>query len=147
MNEGGLFIIVIGVLVTIIVISENEFVQAGSPEAEDLFNDGYNLLEQERYEEAITYFDKVLAIDPNDIDALVNKGNSLDELDKHEEAINHYDKVLAIDPDDTDALGNKGGGLNDLGKYHEAITYIDKVLAIDPNDIVSLPLRRIIGFN
>jgi tetratricopeptide (TPR) repeat protein len=43
------------------------------------------------------YYDKVLAIDPNDLDTLSNKGIALDDLGQDEEAIGYYDKVLAIE--------------------------------------------------
>ena len=33
------------------------------------------------------YYDKVLKINPNDIDALLNKGLALDELGRYDEAI------------------------------------------------------------
>jgi Flp pilus assembly protein TadD len=40
-----------------------------------------------KYNEAITLFDKVLAVDPTDVKTLNNKGNALDNLGKHQEAI------------------------------------------------------------
>jgi tetratricopeptide (TPR) repeat protein len=40
-----------------------------------------------RREEAISYYDKVLAIEPGNMDALNNKGNALDNLGRYEEAI------------------------------------------------------------
>jgi large repetitive protein len=94
---------------------------------------GDALYNQEKYEEAITYYDKALAIDPNYVYALNGKGNAIAVLGKYEEAITYYDKALAIDPNYSDALNNKGITLADLGKYEEAITYYDKALAIDPN--------------
>ena len=42
--------------------------------------------------------DKVLAVDPQDIDALINKGGALSQLGRNEEAISSYDEILAIDP-------------------------------------------------
>ena len=59
-------------------------------------------------QEAIAYYDKVLAIDANDTNALNNKGLALDNLVQYQEAITYYDRVLAIDANDTKALINKG---------------------------------------
>ena len=56
----------------------------------------------------IQLFDRALAIDPSDTDALDNKGLALEDLDRTEEAIQYYDRALAIDPSDTDALDSKG---------------------------------------
>ena len=69
-----------------------------------MYNKGLALYYLGKSDEAITYYDKVLAIKPNDLDALSNKGNALEDLGKSDEAITYYDKVLAIDPNDLDAL-------------------------------------------
>ena len=62
----------------------------------------------ERPLEAIEYYDKALAIDPDYVNALANKGLALYNLERHLEAIEYYDKALAIDPDYVNALANKG---------------------------------------
>ena len=51
-----------------------------------------------KFKESITYFDKVLAIDPNNVLALNEKGNALGGLGNYKEAIAYYDKALAVDP-------------------------------------------------
>ena len=99
---------------------------------------GDALYYQEKYDQAIQYYDKALAIDPNDTYALSSKGYALDGLGKYEEAIQYYDKALAIDPNDSNALNGKGYALDGLGNYTESIQYYDKALAIDPNDANAL---------
>ena len=99
---------------------------------------GDELRDAGKYEEAIVYYDKVLAIDPTDLDALLRKGLALDDLGKIDEAILYYDKVIAIDPTDIFALYNKALALDNLGKLDEAISYYDKVLEIDPTDTDAL---------
>jgi len=64
-------------------------------------------LELSRNEEAITYYDKALEIDPYDTLVLNNKGGALAALGRYEEAITYYDKVLAIDPDNEAAQDAK----------------------------------------
>jgi tetratricopeptide (TPR) repeat protein len=83
--------------------------------------------------EAIVYYDKALAIEPDSTLALNNKGVSLANLNRSQEAIVYYDKALAIEPDSTLALNNKGASLSNLGKYQEAIVYYDRALAIEPS--------------
>ncbi len=99
---------------------------------------GDALYYQEKYDQAIQYYDKALAIDPNDTYALSSKGYALDGLGKYEEAIQYYDKALAIDPNDANALNGKGYALGNSGNYTEAVEYLDKALAIDPNDANAL---------
>jgi tetratricopeptide (TPR) repeat protein len=100
---------------------------------EVLNNRGKALDEQGRYEEAIRYYDKVLAIDPNNKFALNNKGADLYDLGRYEEALVYFDKRLALDPYNTHILYNKFKALVELGRNSEALEYIDQVLAIDPN--------------
>ena len=59
-------------------------------------------------------YDKVIAIEPKDIDALSNKAIALRNLGKYEEAIGYFEKVLAIDPSNTTTLKEKEltGSLN-----------------------------------
>ena len=106
-----------------------------------IFNKAYTLGEMGRHEEAAEWYDKALAIDPNDGIALTNKGWNLNNLGKFKEAIEWYDKALAIDPNYVMALNNKAFALHKLGMYPEAIEWYDKALAIDPNYTYALNNR------
>jgi len=101
---------------------------------EELLEEADDLFEEENYDESIIYYDRVLALDSSDIDALNGKGLALDTIGKHEEAITYYDTVLAIGSSDIDALNGKALALYNLGKHEEAITYYDTVLVIDSTD-------------
>src|SRR6266568_2999237 len=87
------------------------------------------------YTQAITYYDKALAIDPRYVLAIIGKGYALDGLGNHTKAITYYAKALAIDPRYIADLTNKGNFLNSLGNYRLSITYFDKALAINPKNI------------
>ena len=87
--------------------------------------------------EAIDYYNKVLALDPNNTGALYDKGLALDVLGLHRDAIPYYDKLLSVEPDNINALINKGSALADLGRYSEAIEYFDKVLVLDPSNVLA----------
>ena len=67
--------------------------------------------------EAICCFDKVLEIDPKNVNSLVMRCASIEELKRYDEAIIYYDKVLEIDPKNADALNKKGCSLYEIGKY------------------------------
>ena len=68
---------------------------------------GSALSKLKRYKEAIDWFDKALAIDPNYIFSLRNKGSALNKLKRYKEAIGWFDKALAIDPNDSISLNGK----------------------------------------
>jgi tetratricopeptide (TPR) repeat protein len=130
-----IIIIAIGSIIAFAVFSKT--ITSPPPEApndvDTLLSKGIALNDLGRYDEAITYFDKALAINPNYKNALLSKGWSLSNLGRYDEAIEYYDRAIEIDPNYILALNNKGLALNGLGRYDEAITYFDKALAINPN--------------
>jgi tetratricopeptide (TPR) repeat protein len=78
------------------------------------FNQAYTLFEEGKYEEAITFYDKVLAINPNFTSTLFNKGLALLNLNRSEEAITFFDKVLAQEPENNNTLYSKAVALHKL---------------------------------
>jgi protein O-GlcNAc transferase len=52
-----------------------------------------------RHGEALASFDRALAIDPDDTDALNGRGNVLKEMRRFAEALASYEKAVALDPD------------------------------------------------
>jgi len=75
---------------------------------------GTELLNSGKYEEAISYFDKVLEIEPANIDAMNNKGASLISLERYEESLSTFDKILEIYPDDDIAWNNRNAVLSKI---------------------------------
>ncbi len=75
------------------------------------------------------YYDKSLAIDPNERSALNGKGDAFYRQGNYTIAIQYYDKVLAIYPNDTDALNGIGNALSSQGNYTQAIQSFDKASA------------------
>ena len=109
--------------ISIFLIPPIELGDTGAQESGDFTDDvdalsdrGAALDNSGQYEEAISYYDKVLAKDPNNIFALGNKELTLSNLARNQEAIEYYDKVLAIDPNDIFALDSKGFSLDMLGR-------------------------------
>jgi len=102
---------------------------------DEFFYQAEDLFDEERFGEAITYYDKVLEIDPSDFDALNGMALSLYNVGQPEEAITYFDKVLEIDSSFIVALNGKAIALYDIGNHEEAITYFDQVLEIDSSDL------------
>jgi tetratricopeptide (TPR) repeat protein len=99
---------------------------------------GDNLYVAGKYQEAITYYDKALAIDPKYAGSLNGKAKALISLGQYNEAIPYLSKALEIEPSYEDALSNKGIALVNIGHYSEALKSIDSALAINPNDSYAL---------
>ena len=112
-----------------------------------LIENGFDSYRLYNFEQAVSYFDKVLKIDPNHLDAMSNKGGVLLQLGKTDEAISYFDKVLEMNPNHIGALINKGLTLLKVDKAKESISYFAKVAKIDPNyDLKQHKLRDIKSF-
>ena len=59
-------------------------------------------------DEAITWYDKALEVNPRDYDAMRQRGVSLSEKGQEDEAITWYDKALEVNPRDNRAMRSKG---------------------------------------
>jgi len=130
---------------------------------DNLLKEGNILLQLGKFNDAISYFDQVLEIEQNNVEALAKKGDALAELGKLEEAASYYDKVirikpylndtsgtyylsklLEIDPNNVQVLYQKRSQLNEgnillqLGKFNDAISYFDQVLEIEQNNVEAL---------
>jgi len=79
------------------------------------YNDGGANVKIGKYQEAITDYDKVIALDPNDTDAYYNRGLTKDYLQRYEEAIADYDKAISLEPNAADAYNNRGISYETLG--------------------------------
>ena len=94
---------------------------------------GSALFELERYEEALTSYDKVIKLNPDHSNAWTNKGATLNELERYEEALTSYDKAIELNPDNSNAWSNKGATLGNLERYEEALTSCNKAIELNPD--------------
>lgn len=105
-----------------------------SQKVKDLVNKGNEFFHQGKFEQAIQYYDKALALKPENSEALFNKGNALCGLGKLKGAISFFDKALEVNPQDWEALHNKGNALLNLCRFNEALDCYDRALEINPKD-------------
>ena len=104
-----------------------------------LHNKGSILNDWGCYEEAIRYYDKILAIQPDNEEVLISKENALESLDdlsfdNLEEVFEYLDSRLKNNPNDYEALINKGIFLTRSEKYVDAYKIFNKALEINPSD-------------
>ena len=101
-----------------------------------LVNDGIELFNQKKYEEAILCFTRALEIDPGSAVASIawgRKGNCLVNLKQYEEAVQCYDRSLEINPQFSNIWFIKGFVLDSLGRIDEAITCYERAIEINPD--------------
>jgi tetratricopeptide (TPR) repeat protein len=102
-------------------------------------NRGSTLVGENRIEEAISDFNKAIAIDPQQADPYLNRGTAFERIGKYQEAIEDYNRVLAIDPNDAMAYNNRGNAKAGKGSWDEAIADYRKASELRP----SLAIARV----
>lgn len=113
-------------------------------DAKTLFEKGFSALQSSNYEDALSYFNQVLEVNPSHIGTLINKGIVLKELDRYEEALSTTNKVLEINPLQIEALINKSSILVELDRYEEALSTTNKLLEIDPSNMKALNSKGVL---
>ncbi|CAD8185163.1 unnamed protein product [Paramecium octaurelia] len=101
----------------------------------------------DKYEDAITWFDKALAIDPKDVDSLYNKGGCLWMLNKYKDAITWSDKhqlliqnmlIPQVIKVDFIILTQIGDCLRLLKQFDKSEKILHQAIQLNPNHTVSL---------
>jgi Flp pilus assembly protein TadD len=72
-------------------------------EISELVKKGIQLIMDGNFEEALSYLDQAIVIQPNNPDLLNKKGVALRGLGRYDEALECFNKSLQIDPRDLDA--------------------------------------------
>ncbi|MFQ5573692.1 MAG: tetratricopeptide repeat protein [Nitrosopumilaceae archaeon] len=82
-----------------------------------------------QYEEALSWYDKALKLDPKDINTMFKKALLLSKTGKYEQAVFLFDQVIEIDPTLVSALVNRKIVLEKLGKHFGVVHLSDKQLS------------------
>jgi len=93
-----------------------------------LLGQGQTMLKKNDWEAALSCFDEVLALEPNNSEALVKKGAALEGLKKLNEAFECYDRAIAANDSMTIAYLHKGGLCSRLERFKEALECYEKAL-------------------
>jgi tetratricopeptide (TPR) repeat protein len=88
----------------------------------------------ERYEEALTSLEKVIELDPNNVDAWHFRGILLNLLSRHEQALASYQRVIELNPNYQRVWSVRGITLARLQRYEEALASFNKAFELKPNE-------------
>jgi tetratricopeptide (TPR) repeat protein len=101
-------------------------------------NLGNILRARDRLTEAMTCYERALALAPESVDTLYNLGDACQDLGQPDRAIGYFERALRLRPDAVELHNNLGSTLQDLGRLDEAIACYRKALALRPNAVESL---------
>ena len=90
------------------------------------------MIQAGKLEQAQEVFEKILSIDPENVEALNNIGIINISHGRHEEGIEFYKKALLHQPDLAKTHNNIAIALSQLGRVGEAIESYEKALALNP---------------
>jgi len=131
---------IIPYLLVIILLSSSILTGTVFSQTEDdaklMFNQANEHFVKGEYKQAITIYDEILEIAPNNISTLKMKGIVQSNLEEHNNSLKQFFKVLQYRPNDVTSLTGMGLGFGNLGEYQEAISYFDKALKVKPNSTV-----------
>ena len=99
---------------------------------EKFFKKGINSMADERLEEAVIYFERALAIEPDNVTILLKIGYAQFHMEDHAEAMRIYDRVLDIDVANSEAWNLKS--LIHYGQKHyaRALDCVEKAIESEP---------------
>jgi len=103
-----------------------------SAEVQALFDAGLQLVQQQKYAEAIEEFKKALEKDPEQPNVIANMADCYSKLDKNEEAVELYKKAISISPNEAALYTNMGVVLSKMGKMAESQEAFKKAASLNP---------------
>lgn len=97
---------------------------------------GVEAYQNERWDEALSYFQAALEADPENPQLLFNLGSALYKKERYEDAAAAFEKSLMTRDIrlQENAYFNQGNAYYRLNKYQEAVEAYKKALDIDPED-------------
>lgn len=115
-------------------------------DAVDAYKQAEIKIVQQKYEEAIAFFDKAIERLPRYAKAWLKKGDALTHLKRYDDALYCYGKVLQINPESVDAWNLHGVCLCDLKRYEDALESFDEAILLDPSHAVAWNFKGVCYF-
>jgi len=109
---------------------------------QELYTKGLNSLLAKRNAEAITFFQKVLAIDPNHVDTLLRMGISQLREKNPQEAVLLHQKALGLDPDNQEVMFSLASDYEEAKRFDDALAMYAKILSNDSSNLTALIKMR-----
>ena len=102
-----------------------------------LFLIGTAYLQKNNFINSISFFEKTINLDPNNLGAYNNLGGALQNLKEYKKAIEIYKKLLIINPNFSDGYNNIGKCFVHLKDYNNASKYFEKAISLNSDDYIA----------
>ncbi|MCA2885319.1 serine protease [Microcystis sp. M043S1] len=104
-----------------------------APRAAWYYNRGILYYNQQKYDLALSDYNKAIDINPNYAEAYYNRGILYKNLQKYDLALSDYSKAIDINPNLAVAYNSRGILYSDQQKYELALSDYNKAIDINPN--------------
>jgi tetratricopeptide (TPR) repeat protein len=104
---------------------------------------GNELMENQKYEEAIASFTSALNIEPSNPDYYYVRGQVYEKMSKFKEAKADYEKVIVFAPKNLNAMISLGAIDNKMGNFEDALKLLNKASGIDKRNARVYPEKVI----
>ena len=118
-----------------------ELNRGGPHFAEILCAQAFEMMQHQRWGEALDRFDEALAERPDFVEALAGRATVLVEMKQLEAALASFDAALAIDPRHAISWNNRGNTLAAMKRFEEAAESYQKALSVDPGLLLAADNR------
>lgn len=90
------------------------------------------------YARRIAEAEKIVAMDPKNLNAWISLGNDYFDTEQAQKAINAYKMALEIDPNNPNVLTDQGVMYRKVGWYDKALANFEKAQKLSPQHLQSL---------
>jgi serine/threonine protein kinase len=104
---------------------------------QELYRQANALYDLKRYQEAYTFYERVLHKQPNNGDAIRAKADTLQKLDRYSDALVNYEKAIQIDRKNWSAWLGRARSQIKLGKETEAIETLKNITTNEPSNYLA----------
>jgi tetratricopeptide (TPR) repeat protein len=94
-----------------------------------------------RYKDALTDFNRVVALDPLCAGALASRGEIYRQLGQYESAIRDFDAAIRLGPDRDWVFAERGEAHRAIGEYEKALEDLNRAVQLNPEDSWNVVLR------
>lgn len=116
------------IIVLVLVALGTTFIYQNTQQADINYYEGHRYFEKTRYDKAILFYKKTLAIDPERIDALTDLAYSYQWTRDFEAAIKTFQKALSFKPNDIKLKIALAQTYSWIKKYDEAIELYKEII-------------------
>ena len=130
-------ILFVSLVTTLVLSSINSPAFANATDdVSELYETANKHLQNGELREAISVYDEILVIEPENTDTMLMKGIALSNLDRHKQSMKEFYKVLEKEPNNISAMIGMGVGFGSFGEYKAAAKYFDGAYMLMPNNHV-----------